>query len=172
MYMAETRLPSALMSSYHPSLRTKLLYGFGSVAYGVKDNGFSFLLLLYYNQVLGLPERWVGAGPSATTLRSKDKGNPLGVIYPEDGTLLMISPSGVLKNAPAPNAGKLYLEFLMNKEAAEIEVKQRGESIVKGVKPLPGARSLEHVKTVRPSLEEIQKGIPEVKELFRDTFGI
>ncbi|HKI99515.1 MAG TPA: extracellular solute-binding protein [bacterium] len=122
--------------------------------------------------MLNAKERWVGAGPSATTLRSKDKGNPLGVIYPEDGTLLMISPSGVLKNAPAPNAGKLYIEFLMNKEAAEIEVKQRGESIVKGVKPLPGARSLEHVKTVRPSLEEIQKGIPEVKELFRDTFGI
>lgn len=43
-----------------PSLRTKLFYGFGSVAFGVKDNGFAFLLLLYYNQVLGLPERWVG----------------------------------------------------------------------------------------------------------------
>lgn len=45
-----------------PSLRTKLFYGFGSVAFGVKDNGFGFLLLLYYNQVLGLPERWVGLG--------------------------------------------------------------------------------------------------------------
>ena len=45
-----------------PSLRTKLFYGFGSVAFGVKDNGFAFLLLLYYNQVMGLPERWVGLG--------------------------------------------------------------------------------------------------------------
>jgi Na+/melibiose symporter-like transporter len=42
--------------------RTKLLYGLGSVAYGVKDNGFQFFLLLYYNQVLGLPEAWVGLG--------------------------------------------------------------------------------------------------------------
>jgi len=41
---------------------TKLFYGFGSVAFGVKDNGFSFFLLLYYNQVLGLPESWVGFG--------------------------------------------------------------------------------------------------------------
>jgi GPH family glycoside/pentoside/hexuronide:cation symporter len=40
----------------------KLFYGFGSVAFGVKDNGFSFFLLLYYNQVLGLPEQWVGFG--------------------------------------------------------------------------------------------------------------
>ena len=43
------------------SLSTRLYYGLGSVAYGVKDNGFSFLLLIYYNQVLGLPAPWVGA---------------------------------------------------------------------------------------------------------------
>ncbi|MEY4998230.1 MAG: hypothetical protein RIS00_274, partial [Pseudomonadota bacterium] len=35
-------------------LRVKLGNGFGSVAYGVKDNGFATLLLLFYNQVLGL----------------------------------------------------------------------------------------------------------------------
>jgi glycoside/pentoside/hexuronide:cation symporter, GPH family len=40
----------------------KLLYGLGAVAFGVKDNGFSFFLLLYYNQVLGLPHAWVGFG--------------------------------------------------------------------------------------------------------------
>jgi GPH family glycoside/pentoside/hexuronide:cation symporter len=45
-----------------PGPRTKLLYGLGSVAFGVKDNGFAFFLLLYYNQVLGLPEAWVGFG--------------------------------------------------------------------------------------------------------------
>src|SRR5690242_15642587 len=33
----------------------------GAIAYGVKDNGFSYFLLLYYNQVLGLPAAWVGA---------------------------------------------------------------------------------------------------------------
>ena len=37
------------------SLRAKLFYGFGSVAYGVKDFGFGTLLLFYYNQVIGLP---------------------------------------------------------------------------------------------------------------------
>jgi len=43
-------------------LGTKILYGLGAVAFGVKDNGFQFFLLLYYNQVLGLPEAWVGLG--------------------------------------------------------------------------------------------------------------
>jgi Na+/melibiose symporter-like transporter len=41
-------------------LPTKLLYGFGSVAFGVKDNGFSYLLLLFYNQVVGLSAPLVG----------------------------------------------------------------------------------------------------------------
>ena len=41
---------------------TKLFYGVGAVAYGVKDGGFSYFLLLYYNQVLGLPQQWVGVG--------------------------------------------------------------------------------------------------------------
>lgn len=34
---------------------TKLFYGFGSVAFGIKDNGFRVFLLLFYNQVVGLP---------------------------------------------------------------------------------------------------------------------
>ncbi|MEW6272883.1 MAG: MFS transporter [Thermodesulfobacteriota bacterium] len=50
------------MSRPSPTLATKLFYGFGSVAFGVKDQGFAFLLLLYYNQVLGLPEQLVGLG--------------------------------------------------------------------------------------------------------------
>ncbi|HEY2884292.1 MAG TPA: MFS transporter [Rhizomicrobium sp.] len=41
------------------SLRTKLFYGFGSVAFGIKDNGFLYFLLFFYNQVVGLPSAWV-----------------------------------------------------------------------------------------------------------------
>ncbi|NRD90493.1 hypothetical protein C8024_15040 [Sphingopyxis sp. BSNA05] len=35
-------------------LPTKILYGFGASAYGIKDNGFSVFLLYYYNQVVGM----------------------------------------------------------------------------------------------------------------------
>ena len=37
------------------SVKTKLFYGSGSVAYGVKDHGFNTLLLFYYNRVIGMP---------------------------------------------------------------------------------------------------------------------
>lgn len=37
-----------------------LAYGFGAVAYGVKDFGFSSFLLFFFNQVMGLPAGQVG----------------------------------------------------------------------------------------------------------------
>lgn len=39
----------------------KIVHGFGSIAYGVKENGFSTFLLLFYNQVVGLDAGIVGA---------------------------------------------------------------------------------------------------------------
>jgi iron(III) transport system substrate-binding protein len=122
--------------------------------------------------MLNAKERWVAAGPDATTLLSRDKGNPLGVVYPEDGSLLMISPTGIPKNAPAPNCAKLFVEYLLDKEAAEIQVKDRSQVVIKGVRPLPGAKAMDEIKAIRPTEAEIAKGIPEVKEQFRDTFGI
>jgi iron(III) transport system substrate-binding protein len=122
--------------------------------------------------MLNSKERWVAAGPEATTLLSRDKGNPLSVIYPTDGTLLMVSPTGIPKNAPAPNAAKLFVEFLLDKEAAEVQVKNHSLSVIKGIKPAVGAKPLEQIKVIRPTEEEITKGIPEVKEKFRDTFGV
>jgi glycoside/pentoside/hexuronide:cation symporter, GPH family len=46
--MAEAAAPRA-------GLGTKLVYGLGSVAFGTKDFGFGTFLLIFYNQVLGLP---------------------------------------------------------------------------------------------------------------------
>jgi GPH family glycoside/pentoside/hexuronide:cation symporter len=40
-------------------MRLKLVQGFGAVAFGVKDNGFSFFLLIFYNQVLGMDAQLV-----------------------------------------------------------------------------------------------------------------
>lgn len=50
----------ALPAAARLPLRIKLGNGIGSAAYGVKDNGFSVLLLLFYSQVLGLEAGLVG----------------------------------------------------------------------------------------------------------------
>ncbi len=122
--------------------------------------------------MLNAGERSVAAGPTATTLRSASRGNPLGLIYPEDGTLLMIAPSAIMKDLPNQNASKLYMEYLLSIPAAETQVAEFSESVRPEVAPPEGARPLGEVKTIRPSFDEIKNGIPEVKELWRDTFGV
>ena len=41
--------------------KTRIFYGIGSIAEGVKETAFNVFLLFYYNNVLGLPGTWVGA---------------------------------------------------------------------------------------------------------------
>ena len=122
--------------------------------------------------MLNSGERSVGAGASATTLASAAKGNPVGVIYPEDGALLMIAPSAVIKSTKNPNAARLMMEFLLSPEASRIQVLDFNESLRPEVPPATGAKPLNEVKTVQPTFAEIEKGIPEIKELWRETFGI
>ena len=40
---------------------TRIAYGIGGAAGGIKNNGFDYVLLLFYSQVLGLPAIWVAA---------------------------------------------------------------------------------------------------------------
>jgi iron(III) transport system substrate-binding protein len=116
-------------------------------------------------------ERSVAAGSATATLMSADKGNPLAVNYPTDGALLIVAASAVMAKAPHPNAGRLFMEFLMSEEAARIAAQTRAEPLRPEVKPLPGAKPLSEVKTFQLSVAELLVGIPEVIEQWRDTFG-
>ncbi len=49
------------------TLPIKMAYGFGTVAFGVKSQLMG-LLLLYYNQIVGLPPHWVSLGLALTIL--------------------------------------------------------------------------------------------------------
>src|SRR5215469_17022674 len=49
------------------TLNTNILYGVGSIAFGVHDATLSSVLLLFFNQVMGLPATWV-AGAMMITL--------------------------------------------------------------------------------------------------------
>lgn len=44
-----------------PGLLTRIAYGVGGAAGGIKNNGFDYVLLLFYSQTLGLPAVWVAA---------------------------------------------------------------------------------------------------------------
>ena len=116
-------------------------------------------------------ERQVAAGADGSTLFSAARGNPLKIVYPSDGAVLLISPSAIVKGTKHLNAAKLFMEFLYSIEASQIDVKHFTAPMRPEVKPGAGARSVTEVKTVKPTVAEIDKGIPEVIEQWRDTFG-
>ena len=122
--------------------------------------------------MLNSGERTIAAGPEATTLESAAKGNPLGVVYPSDGSLLMVSPSAIMKNSKHPNAAKLFMDFLMGPETSEVYVEYFQDPLLPGIAPAAGAKPIAEVKTIRPTIEEITTGIPEVIKQWRDTFGV
>ena len=68
---------------------------------------------------LNAGERQVAAGADGSTLFSAARGNPLAVIYPTDGSVLIISPSAIMKGTKHPNAAKLFMEYLYSIEAVE-----------------------------------------------------
>lgn len=116
-------------------------------------------------------ERMVAAGADGSTLFSAVRGNPLAIIYPTDGSVLIVSPSSIMKGTKRPNASRLLMEYLMSIEASEISVKHFGIPMRDEVTPAKGAMPISKVKTLRPTVAEAEKGIPEVIEQWRDTFG-
>jgi iron(III) transport system substrate-binding protein len=117
-------------------------------------------------------ETSVGAGPAASSLSASSKGNPIANIYPEDGTVIITSPSCILGNAPHPNAAKLFSEFLLGVEFNEEIAKQFGTPIRAGIELQPGVQSLADIKVITANPDQIVNEIPVLVEKFRDTFGI
>src|SRR5215470_2079898 len=64
--MQRTNQPSAPRPAL--TLGTNILYGVGSVAFGVHVAALRSLLLLVFNQVVGLPAAWVGAAMMVTLI--------------------------------------------------------------------------------------------------------
>ena len=60
MAAAEIHAPTPAAVPARAGPRTRFFYGLGTIAFGVKDNGFQTLLLIFYNQVVGLPAASVG----------------------------------------------------------------------------------------------------------------
>ena len=113
-----------------------------------------------------------GSGPVGTLLDSLKKGNPLAMIYPTDGTVLIIAPSSIMKGAKHPNAARLFMEFLMSEGASRIWVEHFNESMRPEVSAVAGAVSAKDLKIIRPTVAEITKGVPEVIKQWRETFGV
>ena len=118
-------------------------------------------------------ERAIGVAiPSATTLLSMSRGNPLKHIYPTDGTVATPAPTAIIANCPHPNAAKLFMEFATGPEYSRVITGLFNESLRPEVPPPVGGRPLNEIKLIMPTMEEAEKSVPEMREVWRDIFGV
>ena len=120
---------------------------------------------------LNAGERQVADGADGSTLYSASRGNPLAIVYPSDGAILIMAPSAILKGTKHPNAARLFMEYLYSIEASQIDVKHFTSPMRPEVPVAAGEKPVAEVKSFHPTNEQIDKGIPEVIEQWRDTFG-
>lgn len=121
--------------------------------------------------MLNAGESLIGTGPVSTSVQNIQKGNPIGFIYPTDGTLLTFGPAAILAAAPHPNAARLFLEWLLSEDYAQACVKWFLEPVRADAPQMEGTKRLSDLKLLRMTPDEIAKGIPDVIEQWRDTFG-
>jgi iron(III) transport system substrate-binding protein len=121
--------------------------------------------------MLNAGECVVGTGPASTSTVSAARGNPIGIVYPEDGTVLTVGPSAVVASAPHPNAARLFLEWLLSRDFAEACRDWSLEPVRADAEPLPGLRPIGDIKTISITAAEIARDLPDAVEQWRDTFG-
>ncbi len=116
-------------------------------------------------------EALLGPASANTAYPSMEKGNPLAVVHPEDGLVLCVTPSAIPANAPHPNAARLFMEFMLGDTYSSMLAQDGTEPIRVGVQPKSGVPLLATQKVIPLTVDEIRKGVPEVIEQWRDTFG-
>ena len=120
--------------------------------------------------VLVSGERALGIATQGQVLTRKAQGDPLEIIYPTDGAVLVVGPYGILKNAPHPNAAKLFMNFLMSPDYSELIAEYYEQPLLENVS-LGEEQTIKDMQVLAPTPEEIQQGIPEIIGKWRDLFG-
>ena len=97
---------------------------------------------------LAAGERAVMAdGSEYVILTMKKAGSPVEPIYPSEGTPTIVGPSGIMKDAPHPNAARLFQCYLFSQE---------GQQLIVDVGALRSAHPLVKEPTDRPPLKELK----------------
>ena len=121
--------------------------------------------------LINAAECLAGPAPAGTAFQQVDKGNPIQPVCPSYGASLCIGPSAVMANAQHPNAARLLQDWLIGEDYARLPVANHNDPVGPVLTLTSGQRPLNEVKALTLTVGEIAKGVPEVIEQWRETFG-
>ena len=116
-------------------------------------------------------ERVVGPGADSLALERKAAGNPIAVSFPEDDTILVTAPVTVMKEAPHPNAARLFMNFYYSKEYSTTAASTFNLPLRLDV-PSPTGVRIDRMRTYHVKIDRLLTGIPEAIAKWRETFNV
>jgi iron(III) transport system substrate-binding protein len=112
-------------------------------------------------------------GAGYLVIRYKEDGQPVEIVYPEEGTPLATGPSAVFKAAPNPNAARLFQNWMHSREAQQFLVdyarqySPHGQAVEK-----PGVRPLKDIKLMKEDPVGVEKNADEIKRRYAQIFKV
>jgi iron(III) transport system substrate-binding protein len=112
-------------------------------------------------------------GNDYNLIQLKEKGAPVEVVYPTEGTPVVTGPSAVFASAPNPNAARLFHNWLHALEAQQLLVDFAAQhSVHAQVTPKPGRRRLADIKLMQDDPAGVEKMSEAIKTRYSQIFKV
>ena len=102
----------------------------------------------------------------------KETGVPIEPVYATDGTTMVVGNGAVLKNAPNPNAARLFYHFMFSREAQQANSDVGGlRSFHREVKEKAGRTPLSQIKLLNSDPAALDTQVEAIKKKYEEYFG-
>jgi len=123
---------------------------------------------------LALGERAIMAdGGEYVALQMKEKGEPIEVVYPAEGTPLIVGPNAIFRNAPNPNAARLLQSYMFTPEGQQVMIDSAGMHSVHALaKEKPGRTPLSQIKLMKDDAAAVERESENLKMRYTQIFKV
>lgn len=123
---------------------------------------------------LALGERAVMAdGVEYVLFQLKEKGDPIEIVYPTEGTPLIIGPNALFKNAPNPNAARVLQSWMFSVECQQLCIDFGGlRSAHALAKEKPGRKPLREIKLMKDDAVAVEQESEAIKKRYTQIFKV
>ncbi len=103
----------------------------------------------------------------------KEAGQPVEPVYASEGTPIIVGPNGIFKNAPHPNAARLFQNWSFSAECQQLIVDVAAlRSLHPLAKEKPGRKPLKDIKTLKEDAVAVEKQGEEIKKRYSQLFKV
>ena len=103
----------------------------------------------------------------------KEQGQPVEVVYASEGSPLIIVPCGIFKNAPNPNAARLFQSFFFSLEGQQLLVDNYAlRSFHSQIKEKPGREPLSSIKLLKSDPAAVLAQSEDIKARYTKLFKV